>query len=104
MKFTSPFKDFSKTEFYLFGLFIVYLVIPFKTPSFLHKFFVNPVGLILLLCVAAAMFLYTPPILAIVFILVIFAIHRELILAFGFISIVCTENLGFQEQILFQKF
>jgi hypothetical protein len=77
MKFTSPFKDFSKTEFFLFGLFIVYLVIPFKTPSFLHKFFVNPVGLILLLCVAAAMFLYTPPILAIVFVLVIYELLRR---------------------------
>jgi hypothetical protein len=77
MKFTSPFKDFSKTEFYLFGLFIVYLVIPFKTPSFLHKFFVNPIGLILLLCVAAAMFLYTPPILAIVFVLVIYELLRR---------------------------
>jgi len=77
MKFTSPFKDFSTKEFYLFGLFIVYLVIPFKTPHFLHNLFVNPIGLIILLCLAVAMFLYTPPILAIVFVLVIYELLRR---------------------------
>ena len=77
MKFTSPFKDFSTTEFYLFGLLIIYLVIPFKTPSFLHNLMINPIGLIFLLSLVVAMFLYTPPILAIVFVLVIYELLRR---------------------------
>jgi hypothetical protein len=77
MKFTSPFKDFSTTEFYLFGLLIIYLVIPFKTPNFLHNLMVNPIGLILLLSLVVVMFLYTPPILAIVFVLVIYELLRR---------------------------
>ena len=77
MKVTSPFKDFSTNEFYLFGLFLLYLVVPFHTPKFLHNIFVNPVGLILLLCVAVFMFFSTPPILAILFILVIYELLRR---------------------------
>jgi hypothetical protein len=77
MNFTSPFKDFTTTEFYLFGLFILYLVIPFNTPHFLHNLMVNPIGLIILLCISVAMFLYTPPILAIVFVLVIYELLRR---------------------------
>jgi hypothetical protein len=77
MKITSPFKDFTTIEFYLFGLFLVYLVIPFRTPYFLHKLLANPIGLIFLLCVAVALFFTTPPILAIVFILVIYELLRR---------------------------
>jgi hypothetical protein len=77
MKFTSPFKDFSTTEFYLFGLFLLYLVIPFHTPHFLHDIFVGPIGLIVLLCLVVAMFFTTPPILAILFVLVIYELLRR---------------------------
>lgn len=77
MKFTSPFKDFTMPEYWLFGLFIVYLVIPFQTPSFIHTILTNPIGLILLLCCAAAMFFLTPSILAILFVLVIYELIRR---------------------------
>jgi len=77
MKITSPFKDFTMPEYWLFGLFIVYLVIPFQTPTFIHTMLTNPIGLILLLAIAAAMFFMTPPILAVLFVLVIYELIRR---------------------------
>lgn len=77
MKLTSPFKDFTVPEYWLFGLFIVYLVIPFQTPTFIHTILTNPIGLIFLLGIAAAMFFMTPSILAILFVLVIYELIRR---------------------------
>jgi len=77
MKITSPFKDFTNIEYFLMGLFILYLVVPFQTPHFLYKLLVNPVGLIFLLSVTVAMFFMTPPILAIVFVLVVYELLRR---------------------------
>jgi uncharacterized protein (TIGR02588 family) len=77
MKLTSPFKDFTTTDYYLFGLFVLYLVVPFRTPHMLHDFLVGPIGLILLLCAAVSMFFMSPSILAIIFVLVIYEILRR---------------------------
>jgi hypothetical protein len=77
MKITSPFKDFTTPEYYLFGLFVLYLVIPFQTPKIIHNVLTNPVGLILLLSTATAMIFLTPPILAILFVLVIYELIRR---------------------------
>jgi len=77
MKLTSPFKDFTMPEYWLFGLFIVYLVVPFQTPTFVHSVLTNPIGFIFLLAVAAAMFFITPSILAILFVLVIYELIRR---------------------------
>jgi hypothetical protein len=77
MKLTSPFKDFTNAEYCLLGLFLVYLVIPFRTPHMLYKMFVSPPGLILLLCLAVAGFFMMPPILAIMFVLVIYELLRR---------------------------
>uniref|UniRef100_A0A6C0B7C4 Uncharacterized protein n=1 Tax=viral metagenome TaxID=1070528 RepID=A0A6C0B7C4_9ZZZZ len=77
MKLTSPFKDFTMPEYWLFGLFIVYLVVPFQTPKFIHTILTNPIGLIFLLTVAAAMFFMTPMILAVLFVLVIYELIRR---------------------------
>lgn len=77
MKLTSPFKDFTMPEYWLFGLFIVYLVVPFQTPTFIHNILTNPIGLIFLLGVATAMFFMTPAILAILFVLVIYELIRR---------------------------
>jgi len=77
MKITSPFKDFTTPEYFLFGLFVLYLVIPVKTPMMIHKFITNPIGLILLLTVVTAMFFMTPSILAIMFVLVIYELLRR---------------------------
>jgi hypothetical protein len=77
MKFTSVFNDFSTNDFYLLGLFVVYLVIPFHTPSFIYNFLVHPVGLIFLLCTAVYMFFSVPHILAILYVLVIYELLRR---------------------------
>jgi hypothetical protein len=77
MKLTSPFKDFTTTEYCLLGLFLVYLVIPFRTPHMLYKMLVNPIGLMFLLCLAVGMFFTVPPILAILFVLVIYELLRR---------------------------
>lgn len=77
MKITSVFNDFTNTEFYLLGLFVLYLVVPFHTPRVFYDFLVNPVGLILLLGTVIYMFFSTPPILAIVYVLVVYELLRR---------------------------
>ena len=77
MKITSVFNDFTNTEFYLLGLFVLYLVVPFQTPHIFYNFLVNPIGLILLLCTVVYMFFSTPPILAIVYVLVVYELLRR---------------------------
>jgi len=77
MKFTSVFNDFSTNDFYLLGLFVLYLVVPFHTPRFMYNFLVHPVGLIVLLCTAVYMFFSVPHILAILYVLVIYELLRR---------------------------
>ena len=77
MKFTSVFNDFSTNDFYLLGLFVLYLVVPFHTPRFIYNFLVHPVGLIFLLCTAVYIFFSVPHILAILYVLVIYELLRR---------------------------
>jgi len=77
MKLTSVFNDFTNTDFYLFGLFLLYLVIPFRTPKFIYDFLVNPIGLIFLLSTVLFMFFTTPSILAILYVLVVYELLRR---------------------------
>jgi len=77
MKFTNPFKTFSPQEIILLVAFIVYLVFPIQTPSFLNGVIDSPIGLVTIFAITISLFLYTNPILAILYLFVAYEIIRR---------------------------
>lgn len=77
MNFTNPFKTFSPQEIILLITFIVYLVFPIQTPSFLTGVIDSPIGLVTIFAITISLFLYTNPILAILYLFVAYEIIRR---------------------------
>jgi hypothetical protein len=77
MNFTNPFKTFSPQEIVLLVTFIVYLVFPIQTPSFLTGIIDSPIGLVTIFAITVSLFLYTNPILAILYLFVAYEIIRR---------------------------
>jgi hypothetical protein len=70
-------KSFNTLELILLGCFIVYVILPISTPSFLAGFINSSLGMLLLFLVAIFLFFYTNPILGVVFIFVAYEIIRR---------------------------
>ena len=74
-------KDFSKSlsslEITALVVFIIYIIFPFKTPSFLSGVVNTPIGLIVVLVITLYLFFYTNPILGIVYIFVAYELLRR---------------------------
>jgi hypothetical protein len=77
MNFTNPFKTFSPQEIILLVAFVVYLVFPIQTPSFLTGIIESPIGLVTIFAITVSLFLYTNPILAILYLFVAYEIIRR---------------------------
>ena len=73
----------SPLEVIIFILFVFYLVFQIKTPDFLAGFIDSPIGMILVLCFAVYMFLYSHPILGILSIFVAYEVIRRSSLTTG---------------------
>jgi hypothetical protein len=67
----------SPLEVILFILFVFYLVFQVKTPSFLEELVNSSVGMVVVLCFAVYMFLYTHPIVGILSIFVAYEVIRR---------------------------
>ena len=77
MKFTNPIKSFSTQEIILLIAFIVYLVFPIQTPSFLNGVIDSPIGLVTIFAITVSLFLYSNPILAILYLFVAYELIRR---------------------------
>ena len=80
MKFTdfSRFLKFkSILEVLLFIVFDLYLVFPIGTPDFLASLVDSPLGMVVIFCVTLFLFLYTTPILGILYIFVAYELLRR---------------------------
>lgn len=77
MKLTNPFKTFLPIEILLLVLFIIYLVFPIKTPFFLNNIIESPIGLIIIFIITISFFLYSNPVLAILFLFVAYELLRR---------------------------
>jgi predicted membrane protein len=77
MKFINPFKSFSPQETILLIAFIIYLVFPIQTPSFLNGVVDSPIGMITIFIITISLFLYTNPILAILYLFVAYELLRR---------------------------
>lgn len=64
-------------------LFVIYIIFPFKTPSFLAGVINTPLGLISVLILTLYLFFYTNPLLGVVYIFVAYELLRRSSLASG---------------------
>lgn len=76
MNLTNPFTDFSLPELFLLGIFVIYLVFPVNVPI-INDLIASPIGFIVIFIVSILLFLYTNPILAILYIFVAYELLRR---------------------------
>jgi hypothetical protein len=77
MKLTDLFRKFTPVDIVLLAVFALYIVFPISTPLWLVPYIDSPLSLVVLFAAAIALFLYTSPILAIVFLFVIYELLRR---------------------------
>ena len=70
-------KMMSPLESVLFVLFILYIVFPIKTPAFMAPYIDSSFGMLVLFCITVALFVYTNPILGVLYILVAYEALRR---------------------------
>jgi len=76
MKFGSV-KSITPVDAVLFILFIIYLVFPINTPGFLANMIDTPLGMIVIFAITISLFVYTNPILGILYIFVAYELLRR---------------------------
>lgn len=70
-------KSFNNLELILLSCFIIYIVFPITTPSFLAGFIESSLGMLLLFLVTIFLFFYTNPILGVIFVFVAYELLRR---------------------------
>jgi len=70
-------KKVKPVEILVFIVFALYLVFPVTTPSTLSPYIESPLGLLVLFCAMVAMFVYSSPVLAILFVFVAYTLLRR---------------------------
>jgi hypothetical protein len=77
MKIPQNLQKFSPVELGVLILFVLYILLPIQTPSFMVDIVDGPLGLVFMFLVTVFLFLYTNPILAIVYIFVAYEVLRR---------------------------
>jgi len=74
---TNPFKSFSTIELSLLVVFIIYIILPIHTPQFLSGAIDNPISLVIMFGIAVYLFIYSNPVLPILYIFVAYELLRR---------------------------
>lgn len=77
MKFSDFTKSMTSLEIAALVVFIVYLIFPFETPSFLVGTVNTPIGLMVIFVITLYLFFYTNPVLGIIYIFVAYELLRR---------------------------
>ena len=77
MNFKNLVKKTKPAEILVLVIFILYLVLPVTTPSKLSPYIESPLGLLLLLCITIGLFVYSHPVLGVLFIFVAYTLLRR---------------------------
>jgi hypothetical protein len=77
MKIPAFLKSIHSTELVLIAIFIVYLVFPIGTPGFMAPYIESPLGMVVIFAVTVYLFIYSHPILAILYIFVGYELLRR---------------------------
>lgn len=70
-------KTFSPIDYALLVVFILYIVFPVPTPTWFAPYVDSPLGLVFMFIVTVALFVYTNPILGILYIFVVYEVLRR---------------------------
>jgi hypothetical protein len=71
------FRKFDTFDILLLTVFIIYIVFPVETPSFLAPFVDSPLSLVVLFAIAVGLFVYKNPVLGVLFIFVAYELLRR---------------------------
>lgn len=77
MKIPEALSKMSIMEMVLFVAFLLYVVLPIKTPGFLAPYIDSVFGMVVLFCITVSLFVYTNPILGVLYILVAYEVLRR---------------------------
>lgn len=77
MKLSDFTNKLSSLEIVALVIFVLYIIFPFRTPSFLIGVINTPVGLVTILIITLFLFFYTNPILGVVYIFVAYELIRR---------------------------
>jgi uncharacterized membrane protein (DUF485 family) len=73
----SSLKSMKTYEIVLLVLFIIYIILPINPPKWMASFVESSLGIVTLFCITVALFIYTNPILGVVYILVAYEVFRR---------------------------
>ena len=93
------FRNMKSFEIGLLVLFILYIIFPLPTPNIVASFVESPLGIILLFCITISLFIYTNPILGVIYILVDYELLRRSSLVTGRVSVLDSDSYRFPENI-----
>lgn len=77
MNILQSIKTLPPLEIALFIVFILYIIFPFNTPASLAYIIDSPLGIIVIFCITVFLFLYTNPILGVLYIFVAYELIRR---------------------------
>lgn len=77
MNFKKLVKSIKPAEILVLVTFVLYLIFPVTTPSALSPYVESPLGLLIIFCITVALFLYSHPVLGILYIFVAYTLLRR---------------------------
>jgi hypothetical protein len=77
MNLQSLLKSVKISEALVFAVFVLYLVLPISTPAWMSPYIESPLGLASIFCITIALFLYSHPVLAILYVFVAYTLLRR---------------------------
>lgn len=96
MKVPLSLKTMSVLEMTLLAIMIIYIVLPLRTPAWLAPYVASPLGMVVLFCITISLFVYTNPVLGVLYILVAYEALRRSTSISG--KVVIVENTPSQEK------
>lgn len=70
-------KSMTPLEMILLVVFVVYVIFPIKTPSYLASYIDNPLGILMLFLITVYLFFYLNPVLGVLYIFVAYELLRR---------------------------
>lgn len=87
MKLPASLKSVSIYEYCLFIIFVVYIVFPIETPLHIATYLDSALGMAIMFCITLYLFLYSNPVLGILYVFVAYEILRRSSTATGRVAI-----------------
>jgi hypothetical protein len=77
MNIRNLFKSITLVEIVVAVIFVIYIVVPIPTPRVMAPYVESPLGMILIFCIIVSLFLFTHPIVAVLYLLVAYILLRR---------------------------